>query len=258
MAIWRKSDVEAQALDFLTAQPFAHRGLWDVAAGIPENSIAAFERAIAAGVGIELDVRLTRDGDVIVFHDETLDRMTDGHGEVVRHGRDVLRGMTIKGSSEKLKTLHDVLIQIKGRVPVLIEAKTSPGNHAPVCFAIRRALEGYRGAHAVMSFDPELVGWYARHVEKVVRGLVITEKERRALSRWNLRHRITRQFAVRRANPHFLAYDVRRLPNPFVESAREAEKPVLAWTVRSEGEAALAAGHADNIIFEGDIGLKGR
>jgi glycerophosphoryl diester phosphodiesterase len=258
MAVWRNSNLDRGALAFLTAQPFAHRGLWDPAAGVQENTVEAFERAIAAGVGIELDVRLTRDGDVIVFHDETLERMTDGRGEVVRQGRDTLRELTIKGSSEKLKTLHDVMIHIKGRVPVLIEAKTTPGNHAPVCFAIRRALEGYRGAHAVMSFDPELVGWYSRHVEKVVRGLVMTEKDRFALSRWNLRHRIVRQFAVRRANPHFLAYDIRRLPNPFVQSARDAEKPVLTWTVRTDEEAALAAAHADNIIFEGSVGLKGR
>lgn len=251
---WPKLDAEPDALEFLKQQPYAHRGLHDVAAGIPENSLAAFDRAIAAGVGIELDVRLTRDGDVIVFHDELLDRLTDKVGPVYARTREQLRGIQIAGTANKIMTLHDTLIHIGGRVPVLIEAKTSGiPQYQPVCFAIRRALEGYQSPCAVMSFDPRLTGWFFRHHPKVIRGLVMTEEERKPLSRWNLRKRIKRQLVISHAHPHFLAYDIAKLPSVLTANARAQKRPVLTWTVRTHEQHVLAASNADEVIFEGRV-----
>lgn len=251
---WPKLDAEPETLDFLKRQPYAHRGLHDAAAGIPENSLAAFDRAIKAGVGIELDVRLTRDGDVIVFHDETLDRLTNRRGPVYALNRDQLRGVQIAGTENRIMTLHDTLIHIRGRVPVLIEAKTSGiPQYQPVCFAIRRALEGYKGNCAVMSFDARLTGWFYRHHPKVIRGLVMTEEQRRPLSRWDLRKRIKRQLVISHAHPHFIAYDVGKLPSTLTASARERKLPVLAWTVRTHEQHVLAAANVDEVIFEGRV-----
>lgn len=248
---WPKLDIDASALDFLTRQPFAHRGLHD--AKTPENSLAAFDRAIARGFGIELDVRMTADGDVIVFHDPTLDRMTDGHGEVIRMSREQLGRIRLKGSKETLQSLHDVLRHVAGRVPVLIEVKSTDGKYMPACFAVRRALEGYKGPAAVMSFHPGVPGWFAENAPRFVRGLVMTEDEGRGLSSWDLRRRLRRQLLVWKAKPHFLAFDIRRLPSPFVATARERGLKALSWTVRGDAAHALAGRCVDQVIFEGDL-----
>jgi len=246
---WPKLDVDASALDFLTRQPFAHRGLHGPK--VPENSLAAFDRAIEQGYGIELDVRMTQDGDVIVFHDSTLDRMTNARGEVMRMSAAQLSAICLKGSKETLQTLHDVLRRVAGRVPVLIEVKASGNTYLPACFAVRRALEGYRGKVAVMSFHPAVPAWYAENAPKIVRGLVLTESEQG--SRFDIRRRLRRQLLVWKAKPHFLAFDVRRLPSPFTAGARERGYKVLTWTVRGDEAHALARRCADQVIFEGDL-----
>ena len=68
---------------FLKAQPFAHRGLHGL--GVVENSRAAFRAAIARGHGIETDVQGARDGEAMVFHDSTLDRLTASAGALAAH-----------------------------------------------------------------------------------------------------------------------------------------------------------------------------
>lgn len=246
--IWPALDTDERALAFLKRKPFAHRGLHNAARGIPENSLAAFDRAIEAGWGIELDCRLTVEGDTVVFHDATLDRLTDKTGPVNRYNRPQLERIKLK-NGENIMTLANVLLHIKGRVPVLIEAKVDGNNYQPLCFSIRRAMEGYRGPAAVMSFNPNLPGWFARHQVKIIRGLVMTEAERRPLSKWDLRRRLKRQASVWRAKPHFIAYDVDKLPSKFVEEAR-GQMPILTWTVRDEIQRAAAARYADQMIFE--------
>ncbi len=233
---------------FLTAQPFAHRGLHGD--GVIENSIAAFDRAIAAGHGIELDVQLTLDGDVIVFHDTTLDRLTERTGPVASLSRAQLENVRLRGTSETLHTLHAVLHYINGRVPVLIEVKTPTAAHLPLCFAVRRALEGYRGPMAVMSFNPNLVRWFARHSSRIVRGLVVTDESRNTGRLSTLRRRVEQIVSMARARPQFLAYDIRSLPSAMSQTARQKGLPVLTWTVRSDSERAHAALHADQIIYE--------
>ena len=249
---WPKLDIETSALGFLTRQPFAHRGLHD-GPKVPENSLAAFDRAIARGFGIELDVRMTRDGDVIVFHDADLGRMTASRGQVASLSSQQLCGIRLKGSRETLHTLHDVLRHIGGRVPVLIEVKSTENRYLPACFAVRRALEGYRGEAAVMSFHPGVPGWFAEHAPKMVRGLVMTEKEGRALSPYGVRRWLRRQLLVWKARPHFIAFDIRRLPSPFTAAARLHGRKLLTWTVRGDAAHALAGRCADQVIFEGEL-----
>jgi glycerophosphoryl diester phosphodiesterase len=251
--LWPRLDIERSALEFLTRQPFAHRGLHDADNGVPENSLSAFDHAIMRGYGIELDVRMTRDGDVIVFHDATLDRMADASGPVIRRSAAELQKIRLKGSPETLQTLHDVLLHIRGRVPVLIEVKANGGQFLPACFAVRRALEGYRGPVAVMSFHPGVPAWYARNAPNIVRGLVMTEEERRPLSPYDLRAYVRRQFCVWQGKPHFIAHDVRRLPLRFASAVREQGRKLLTWTVRGDALHAVAARWADQVIFEGEL-----
>jgi glycerophosphoryl diester phosphodiesterase len=227
----------------LTAIPYAHRGLHG--SGRIENSRAAFEAAIAAGHGIELDVQASRWGEAVVFHDYELDRLTGRRGALASYDREELRSVTLTGTAETIPVLNEILTLVGSRVPILIELKARDGNYHQLCYSVFHALAGYRGPVGVMSFNPEVGRWFAGHAPRVVRGLVVTESGKR-----RLRGRIERHLALWRAKPDFLAYDIRDLPSRFAAGQRRRGLPILTWTVRGEDERARAAAHADQIIYE--------
>lgn len=238
------SDPSSPAPAWLTAQPYAHRGLhW---AARPENGRGAFEAAIAGGLGIELDVRLSRDGFAVVFHDADLERLTGTPGALSARTLAELGRLSLNGTDERIEPLRSILSLIARRAPVLIELKTDdcPRIAARLCLSVRHALEGYRGPHAVMSFDPAVCGWFARHAPAIPRGLVV------GAPRPGLFARLRRHLSFRRARPHFLAHDVRALPSSLAARARARALPVLAWTVRTDTDGTIADAHADEIIFE--------
>jgi glycerophosphoryl diester phosphodiesterase len=230
-------------LERLGALPFAHRGLHGQ--GRAENSRAAFDAAIAAGHGIELDVQLSRDGEAMVFHDYRLERLTGESGDVAARTATQLGALRLSGTGDTIPTLREVLHQVGGRVPVLIEVKGPDRNVARLCLAVFRALEGYRGPVGVMSFNPEVPRWFAAHAPKVLRGLVVTEQGKKRLRGW-----LERAFAFWRSGAQFLAYDIRDLPSRFAKRRRKKGLPVFTWTVRSEADRPRAASHADQIIYE--------
>jgi len=213
-----------------------------------ENSPGAFAAAIAAGLGIECDVQLTADHRALVFHDWELDRLTSESGPIGSRTVAELAAVTLRGSGEAIPALRDLLEQVAGRVPLLIEIKTKRKRSVGrLCRAVARDLEGYRGPAAVMGFDPRVGHWFAVHAPHVVRGLVVSEANARTLSGALRRH-----LALWRAKPGFLAYDVRDLPSRFAAAQRERGMPVLTWTVSSPALLARGREHADGWIAEGE------
>ena len=231
---------------WLTQQDYAHRGLHDDR--VPENSPTAFAGAIAAGLGIECDVQRTADRQVVVFHDWDLERLTGESGAVRQRDAAALGAVKLRANGEAIGTLDAMLEQVAGQVPILIEVKSRRdlGVVAP-CLAVRRALEGYRGKVAVMSFDPRVSRWLARHAPHIVRGLVVTEDGTRGLS-----GRLKRHWSLWHGRPDFLAYDVRDLPSRFAEMQRARGLPLLSWTVRSTELRARAVEAGATPIAEGD------
>lgn len=233
------SPSRATRLDALFAKPFAHRGLHKP--GVTENSRDAFRAAIRAGHGIEVDVQATADGEAIVFHDYELGRLTDGHGRLAEMSAASLAATPLKGEHEGLPTLAEILALIDGRAPLLIEVK-SPGRRVgALSRAVARALESYIGPVAVMSFNPGVPHWFARHRPSVLRGLVVTEEGRPE------RGRLKRRLSLWWSRADFLAYDIRDLPSAF---ATASGLPVGTWTVRTDAQRATAAAYADQIIYE--------
>ena len=226
----------------LISRPFAHRGLHG--RGRIENSRAAFEAAIAAGRGIELDVQASGDGRAMVFHDAGLDRLTEARGSLAGRSAAELAAIRLRDSAETIPTLEEALALIGGRTGLLIEAKTAGRRGDAVSRAVAGALAGYKGPVAVMSFNPEVGRWFARHQPETLRGLVVTERKRR----W--RGWLARRLALWRSRPDFLAYDLRDLPSVFAAEQRSNGLPVLTWTCRSDADWARAGEHADQIIYE--------
>src|SRR4051812_10088491 len=206
---------EKARIGWLTGHDYAHRGLHGGDA--PENSLSAFSAAIARGLGIECDVQQAGDGQAVVFHDWELDRLTGESGAVRERSAAELAQIALGTGSDRIPRLADMLGMVHGRVPLLIELKTKRERRiVPLCLAVRRALEGYAGAAAVMSFDPRVGAWFHRHAPRVIRGLVVSEEGARTLSGAFRRHR-----ALWQARPDFLAYDVRDLPSPFAAAQRK-------------------------------------
>lgn len=225
---------------------FAHRGLHGP--GVPENSPSAFAGAIAHGFGIECDIQRSDDGQAMVLHDWELDRLTDERGPVAQRSAAELGRIALAGSTDTIPTLRQLLDQVGGRVPLLIEIKSrSDMRVGAICGAVRHALEGYSGAHAVMSFDPRVGRWFAVNAPRTVRGLVMTEENGR-----NLTGRLKRHLALWQARPDFLAYDIRDLPSRFAAAQRRRGLPVASWTVRTVDLRERAALYADAPIAEGE------
>ncbi|HLL31079.1 MAG TPA: glycerophosphodiester phosphodiesterase family protein, partial [Allosphingosinicella sp.] len=166
-------------LERLGAVPFAHRGLHG--AGLVENSGGAIAAAVARGFGVELDVQLSRDGEAMVFHDYELDRLTAAEGPVAALTAAELQAIRLNVCNEAMPRLPEALTAIAGRVPLIIEVKSPDRRVALLCAAVAKAVAGYGGPVGIMSFNPEVGGWFARNAPAVLRGLVVTESGRRGL-----------------------------------------------------------------------------
>lgn len=218
---------------------FAHRGLHGP--GVPENSLAAFRAAIDAGAGIECDVRLSGDGQVMVFHDHDLRRMCASALTVEATRADVLAVQRLFDSSEHIPTLGQLLELIAGRVPLLIEIKCRSGNASKVTGKVAEDLAHYSGPVGVMSFEPRVSNWLGRHASGLCRGLVISGRAT-AFDRWR---------SIRTASPQFLAIDCAAIGRPWVPKQR-AKRRVYSWTIRTPAHRQAAEIHADALIWEDD------
>jgi glycerophosphoryl diester phosphodiesterase len=242
---WLAPAPDAARAEWLGTWEFAHRGVHGDE--VPENSPGAFAEAIRRGMGIECDVQRSRDGRAMVFHDWVLERLTALGGEIGRRDSAELETVPLRGGRDCIPTLDRLLAQVAGQVPLLIEVKSKKSrNPVPLCLAVRRALEGYQGAVAVMSFDPRVPHWFFTHAPEIVRGLVVTEENARGIGGW-----FKRRLALWHARPDFLAYDVRDLPSRFAAAQRARGLPLLTWTVRSPLLRERAAHYADAPIAEG-------
>lgn len=235
-------------LDWLTARPVAHRGLHDAAQGVIENTASAFGAAMAGHFGIECDLQRAGDGEAMVFHDETLDRLTQRQGPLAAHPSHELKAVPFKATGDRMMTLGELCELVAGRAPLVIELKSNFNGDTRLADRATQVLQNYAGPAALMSFDPAMISAVATAAPALPRGLVA---ERKLLSENGIS---TASYlrAVWQARPHFLAWSVRDLPAPMPLMARHIfGLPLLTWTVRTEADRACAGRWADQMIFEG-------
>lgn len=228
---------------FLTRRPIAHRGLHDESAGRTENSPSAFEAACLRDFAIELDVQLSADNVAIVFHDETLDRLTSQTGPLARRTAAELGEIGLANTGDLIPTLAKTLALIDGRVPVVIEIKDNGPRNMALAGAVAADLADYSGPAAVMSFAHDLLSAFRDTGSAVPLGLTAEGigKPARMEHEKALAHGIS-----------FVSYHVKALPNPFVKRVREElGLPVITWTVRTPEDVAVTREYADQMTFEG-------
>lgn len=216
---------------------FAHRGLHR-APGIVENTLISFAASLELGAGIECDLRLTADDQIIVFHDADAVRLC-GSPDVI--GQSTLTDLAhLNVGGQLLPTLAQLLALVAGRAPMLLEAKVK-GDLRRFGRALVAALDGYSGPYGVMSFDPRLLRWLKANAPHIRRGLIIRDRLS-SFKRW---------VAMKLADPAFLAIDVAAIEKKWVVTARK-RVPVYTWTVRTRDDRRRALPSADALIWEDD------
>jgi glycerophosphoryl diester phosphodiesterase len=239
--------------DWLLSTPVAHRGLHDKHAGVVENSPAAFEAAVSAGYAIELDLQQSSDGDAIVFHDDSLDRLTESEGKICQRSANELRQIQLSHTTDRIPLLSEVLDLVAGRTPLLIEIKNTSRVVGELERRTWELLSNYHGPYAIQSFNPLTLKWFCENAPSILRGQLSTDCR-------NIRHRNVTwraKFIMRNlllfpmSRPDFIGYDINALPAIAPWIARRIGLPILAWTVTNESQHAVSQRYADNIIFEG-------
>lgn len=224
----------------------AHRGLHDANKGIPENSMKAFAAAIEGGYAIENDIHLTADGEVVVFHDDTLCRVCGVQGRVEDITLRELKELRLLGTDEQIPTLKECLALVQGRVPLLIEFKVVGGNSAALCSKANEILKDYKGLYFVQSFYPNVLSWYKKNRPDLCRGQLSTAFKGEAFHKKLLGCLVSNIVA----RPHFVSYEW-KYPNKLSRkiTALFGATPVC-WTLRSKQELDTARKHFVTYIFE--------
>jgi glycerophosphoryl diester phosphodiesterase len=241
--------------DWLIARPIAHRGLHDVAKGIVENTLAAAQAAIAKNYAIECDLQLSRDGEAIAFHDETLTRLVGIDGDIGAYNAADLTALRYQGADATIATFGDLLDTIAGRVPLIVELKSRfDGDERLVARAAALA-EAYAGPLAFQSFDPQMPR--RLRATQVTRPLGLIGEAGYRGEDWPepdaaARARLAGFDDLPEMQLDFLAWNIRDLPHAVPLRCRaEHGLKILAWTVRTAADRTRAGEWADQIIFEG-------
>lgn len=236
----------------LTGWDYAHRGLYDNEHGIPENSMAAFRRAVDKGYGIELDVHLTTDNQLVVFHDDTLTRMCGMNKKISSFLYSDLMQLRLLGTEEGIPLFKDVLELIDGKVPLIIELKVDGSNQNLLCPLVWQLLSRYKGDYCIESFHPFVLQWFKRHEPQVVRGQVscnfFKENPHCDIVLFLMSNLMTNFFT----HPDFIAYKYLDLDNPAVIYNRKLfHIMTVVWTIPGKPTYDRFKNKVDVMIFEG-------
>ena len=229
----------------------AHRGLHDNAAPWPENSLQAFRRAAEVGFGIELDVQLTADDVLVVFHDETLARACSDDRKLHETTFAELQKLRLFGTEEHIPTLSSVLALVDGRVPIIVEIK-SEGRWQETTRRTAELLDSYDGLYCVESFHPMVVRWFRENRPRVLRGQLATNFFREP-NQLNVptRFLLTNLLLDYLAKPDFIAYDRRYAKGLSFRLCRALFQPTCAaWTVKSQTQLDEARDSFSVYIFD--------
>lgn len=227
----------------------AHRGLHTDDSIRPENSLAAFRAALRAGYPIELDVHLSADGEVVVFHDDTLERMTGDPREISEVPLAELRELTLLDSRERIPTLGEVLDLVDGEVPVLVEIKNPGREVGPLERAVVSELQSRPGELAVMSFNPLSLAEVRDADRRIPRGQLASRFEGEDLAFYEV-------FALRsllmnwKSQPDFIAYEIDGLPTIGTRLQQLRGRALLGWTARTPADVERATQLCDGLIFD--------
>ena len=232
---------------WLTDVYVAHRGLHDNNTNAPENSVPAFQLAAANGYAIETDVQMSKDGVLVVFHDDTLNRMTGASGKLGDYTFEQLRKLRLLNTDCQIPTFEEFLEAAAG-VNLIVEIKTH-SNIGEVEQKVYDALKGYRGNYCIESFNPFIVRWFKKHAPEVIRGQLSCDYKGAPLSKikiWALR-----ELKLCKWNgSQFIAYDAATIRGNKAVERFSKKIPIICWTLKSQQQHDQLRSCYDNMIFD--------
>lgn len=247
----RPNNKRKDRMEVFARQYIAHRGLHDNKSDAPENSMAAYEKAVEKGYGIELDVRMTRDCQIVCFHDPTLMRATHTLGSVEEKSLGELLKLKLFNSEERIPIFWEVLKNIDGRVPLIVEVKAERGADIDqLCKEVVFCLDSYEGTTCIESFHPMVLRWFRKNHPSYLRGQLSTHFKDEGF--WS--YFLTICFFNFLTRPDFIAYDIRymySIPYYLLRSMWGAVG--VAWTCKSDGDLENARAMFDVFIFDSFI-----
>lgn len=239
-------------MEWLISSPIAHRGLHEPGVVYLENSINAFEHAISNSYAIELDIQLTQDNTVVVFHDEDLFRMCGLETKVNSLRKNQLPLAKLGQSGMHIPTLQEVLNIVNGRVPLLIEikhwVKVNDDLHV-----ILNCLLPYKGHFAIQSFNPFILNWFYKNAPHILRGQLSSNFEGEPMNIFK-KYLLSECKLNFLSKPNFLSYEINALHRKtWIKRKRKNGMPILGWTVANYDQylQVKKLNLCDNIIFEG-------
>lgn len=231
-------------MHWIKKRPIAHRG-FHRGFKVPENSMKAFERAIKKNYAIEFDVRMTKDKQLVVFHDESLFRLCSSLKEISSEDYTQIKDIKLYGTNQRIPLLKDVLKFVNNRVPMLIELKNY-GEVGEFEYLVSKELEKYNGKFGICSFNPEVVNWFKTKKPKLKRGLIFGDVKE---SKTKLHH-IDFLKSFYKVKPDFVSLDYRLIDTLIPRFCNRKKVPIVSWTLNSKKQIGKAKRVLDNIIFE--------
>lgn len=229
---------------WLINQPIAHRGYHNEKTA-PENSLEAFSEAIKKGYAIELDVLLSKDDYVIVVHDKNLERLTGADIDVSDMTLDQIKHLTLLDTQISIPTLEEALELINGKVPILLEIKSTGLSHHldELTYSI---IKGYEGEIAVQSFNAASIRWFMKNAPDITRGLILSGN-----IKFDIANKFIDNLYMLYSNPNFVSYKYNNLLKTDFSELRKDGLIVLGWTVNeSMLNTREFVQYCDNIILE--------
>ncbi len=241
----------------LMGYDYAHRGLWNTndpgEHNRPENSLAAFRAAVDKGYGIELDVHRTKDGALVVHHDDSLKRMTGVDIRIADSTLADVRACKLP-NGEPIPTYDEVLDVVAGRIPMVVEVKVEQGNHAELCCAVNERMQRYTGPWCLESFSPSAVKWFRLNAPEVIRGQLAFDHAGQGKTAFLFLRNLGIATMLQNwyARPDFIAFEAKSvkwhsLP---IHLLRLMKPWFVAWTVRSQADMDKYRKNWDLQIFE--------
>lgn len=227
----------------------AHRGLFN-RSDVPENSIKAFEACIQKGYAIELDVNMTKDGHLVVFHDNNLKRMTGIKHDITELNLNEIKKLKLLGTENKIPTLEDVFLLVDGKVPLMIEIKRND-RYKELMPKLINMLDKYNGEYVVKSFDPRIVYWLKKNAPHIIRGQ-LADKNLREVKGRLMKFLLGKMFFNIFTKPHFISYQYTNMNSKMYNKYKRKGKAVAVWTVKSKEEYIKIKDICDMVIFENE------
>lgn len=224
---------------------FAHRGLHNEQ--YPENTKAAFENAFKNSFDIEMDIQLTSDNQIVVFHDKNMKRLC-GVDEILEElSYEELQEYRVMNTNERIPLLQEVLSIIPNNVRLLIEFKPTK-RHKLLVSSFLELMNDFEHTYAIHSFDPRVVRDFKDMAPKVIRGFI---SEKFSFKKYGLVGKISGYLLFnRRIKPDFINYGIKDMPYNKLDRLKKKGMIIFAYTARTQEQLDFVRNRYDNAVFE--------